>query len=372
MFKKILAGFIVMALAFTSVPVTSDAAVQVGDNLKLFGDFRMRVELEQRDYEAGSSATTDSRERPRMRARFGGTYQTSLPNVSFTFGMAGNGGMDTLAHGSSNFQVDAAHVNVGFADSGVFIFGQLGFPLWQQTEVYWDQDNSVEGYVAAYTASLGDAGSLTAAAAYLYVTNQGWQGSWFDNDTLTAWQVTHKGSFNGASTTLAFAGIHANDGADGTVFRPGGSTNTDATPEPSWYQASGQIKMGVDDYKVLLGADYNFSDWTETGDDNDQGYVLQARIGKGAYGVRYYYYDIEEASVPFHGTARLTQDNISCSTWCTGVEAHRVQLSYKISSDVNTHFKFTTSEGKTGNNFTNSETADRTANRYQLDFNFKF
>jgi hypothetical protein len=286
--------------------------------------------------------------------------------------MAGNGGMDTLAHGSSNFQVDAAHVNVGFADSGVFIFGQLGFPLWQQTEVYWDQDNSVEGYVAAYTASLGDAGSLTAAAAYLYVTNQGWQGSWFDNDTLTAWQVTHKGSFNGASTTLAFAGIHANDGADGTVFRPGGSTNTDATPEPSWYQASGQIKMGVDDYKVLLGADYNFSDWTETGDDNDQGYVLQARIGKGAYGVRYYYYDIEEASVPFHGTARLTQDNISCSTWCTGVEAHRVQLSYKISSDVNTHFKFTTSEGKTGNNFTNSETADRTANRYQLDFNFKF
>ena len=381
MFKKILTGFIVAALALTSMPIDSSADVAVGDNLNLFGDFRFRAELNDVD-----TTGVDKRERQRLRLRIGGNYQTAVESLSFGFRLATGSGNslnsphDTFDTGTvadnSAFGLDRAYMLWKFLESGVLIIGKQGYPLWNQTEVMWDTDIQPEGFAAAYTASLGDAGSLTAAAAYYYVVENGLQDGWFDNDTLTAWQVAHQGAFNDVKTVVAVTGMHGTDGDNGTSFRPTGSTNTEATPEPAFYQVSGQVKFAFDQYKLLLGGDYNFSDWNETGDDHDAGYVIQGRVNTGPYGVRYYYYDIEEASVPFYGDASLSQDNfqnINSGGGLTGFEGHRIQLDYKIASGVAADFRIYIVEGKSNNRFTNlAETASLKSNRYQFNLNMKF
>jgi len=384
MFKKLIAGFFVMALALTGAPIMSDAAVQVGDNLKLFGDFRMRFEFDYRNLEAGNTSTSDSRERPRVRLRFGGKYQTSMDNVAFGFRLATgtnsvNSPHDTfqtaVTGDNTNFGLDRAYATVKFLESGILIVGKQGYPLFQQTEVMWDEDIQPEGFAAAYTASLGDAGSLTAAAAYYYLVNNSWADGFFDNDTLTAWQVAHKGKFNGIGTVVAVTGIHAGDGDDDGDFAPTGSTNTAASPEPAFYQVSGQVNFKFNEIKIRVGGDYHFSDWTETGDDHDTGYVFHGRVRTGPYGIRYYYYDIEEASVPFYGNNSLSQDNFPNSQGggLTGFEGHRIQFDYKFAKDVNADFRIYLQEGKSDNRFTSmAEVATREINRYQINFNVKF
>ena len=383
MYKKVLVGFIAMLLAYTSVPVTSYAGVQVGDNLKLFGDLRIRFEFDER---GGSyTGTSDNRERPRYRLRYGGKYQTALDNVSFGFRFATGGNlnsphvdMDTGAgrtnHGDA-FDVNRAFAVVKFGEGGKLIVGKQGYPLWQQTEVMWDGDINPEGFAVAYSASLADAGSVTAAVAYYYLDNNSWQNDFFDNDTITAWQVAHKGKFNGASTVLAVTGMHMSDGDDDADFTPTGSAAT-GVQEPAFYQVAGQINTEVNGLKVRVGVDYNFSDWSEaTTDDMDEGYVIHGRVRTGPYGVRYYYYDIEEASVPFYGNVALTQDNFpnSNSGGLTGFEGHRIQFDYKFAKGLSADFRIYLQEGKSGNLFSSlSEVADREINRYQLNFNAKF
>ncbi|MDP6624875.1 MAG: putative porin [Nitrospinota bacterium] len=380
--KKILAGIIVLAVALTGLPVTSFAGVQVGDNLKLFGDFRMRFEFDDR----GGSFTgdDDSRERPRLRLRFGGKYQSSIDNVAFGFRLATgtnsiNSPHDTfqtaVTTDNTNFGLDRAFATVKFLESGIIIVGKQGYPLWQQTEVMWDEDIQPEGFAAAYTASLGGAGSLTAAAAYYYLVNNSWESGLFDNDTFTAWQVAHKGTFNGIKTVIAATGLHGSDGADAGVFTPTGSTNTEASPDPAFYMVSGQVNFKFDQLKIRVGGDYHFSDWNETGDDHDTGYVVHGRVNMDKWGVRYYYYDIEEASVPFYGNATLSQDNFPNSRGggLTGFEGHRIQLDYKLAKDVSSDFRIYLQEGKSDNRFSSlAESADREINRYQLNINVKF
>jgi hypothetical protein len=377
MFKKLFVGFIVMVFAFTSVPVTSYAAVEVGDNLKLFGDVRIRLEFDDRD--PASGADKDSRERPRYRLRFGAKYQTAYAPLSMGFRLATGGNLNSphtnLATASRTNHGDALDVNraflkLKFGESGTLLAGKFGLPLWQQTEQFWDEDIQPEGFAAAYTASLADAGSLTAAVGYVYLASNGWESDLFENDTATVWQVAHKGKVNGMGTVLAATGLHTSDGDDSGDWS-GVSVDNDV----AFYMFSGQINTKVDDVKLRLGADYHLSDADYTGqtDDHDEGYVVHGRASQGNIGVRYYYYDIEELSVPSYAGSLLTQDNFpnSNGTAPVGFEGHRIQLDYKIAKGVSADFRVYLEEGKS-DNYGYGETANADRNRYQLNINAKF
>tara|TARA_B100000315_G_scaffold92373_1_gene85102 strand:+ start:171 stop:1301 length:1131 start_codon:yes stop_codon:yes gene_type:complete len=375
--KKILAGIIVLAVALTGLPVTSFAGVQVGDNLKLFGDFRMRFEFDERN-----GGGNDTRERPRIRLRYGAKYQTAVENLSFGFRLATGTNLNSphsnLAtasrtnHGDA-FDLDRAFAKLKFLESGVIVVGKQGYPLWQQTEQFWDEDIQPEGYAVAYTASLGGAGSLTAAVAYYYLVNNGWQQDLFDNDTATAWQVAHKGNFGDIKSTLAATGLHTSDGDDSGDWAGAGGGGT--SNDPAFYMISGQIKGAFNGFKWRLGGDYHFSDADVVGqsDDHDEGYVIQGRVNMDKWGFRYYYYDVEEFAVPSYAGAILSQDNFpnSSNSAPVGFEGHRIQLDYKVAKGVSTDFRVYLQEGKS-DNYGYGETANAERDRYQLNINMKF
>ena len=376
MFKKVLAGFIAMTLALTIMPIVSYAGVEVGDNLTLFGDVRIRLEFDERSPATGGDK--DSRERPRYRLRFGGKYQTALEPLSLGFRLASGGNLNSPhtnmetavgTHGDT-FSVNRAFLKLKLPSGATVLAGKFGLPLWQQTEQFWDEDIQPEGFAAAYTASLADAGSLTVAAGYVYLTNSGWESDLFENDTATVWQVAHKGKVNGMGTVLAATGLHTDDG-DNSGDWSGVSVDND----PAFYMFSGQINTKVDDVKVRIGADYHVSDADYTGqsDDHDEGYVIHGRASKGKYGIRYYYYDIEEFSVPSYAGSLLTQDNFpnSNGTAPVGFEGHRIQFDYKVAKGVSTDFRVYFNDGKS-DNYGYGETANAERDRYQLNINAKF
>lgn len=394
MFQRFLAGFMVMAVALTGAPIIASAGVEVGDNLKLFGDFRLRLEFDDRDPASGSGG--DKRERPRYRLRFGAKYQTAIEPLSFGFRLATgssfnspHNNLETAAvsgTGSTDgFGVDRAYAKLKFLESGALIVGKQGYSFWQQTEQFWDEDIQPEGYAAAYTASLGDAGSLTAALAYYYITNTGWQSDFFENDTATVWQIAYKGNFGGMKAVLAGTGLHTNDGNSSGDWAGVGSMLTTGscaggvcaggvTNDPAFYMISAQLKGSANDFKWRAGFDYHLSDADVAGvsDDHDTGYVAQVRAGMGSLGVRYYYYDIEELSVPSYAGTYLSQDNgPSGNSAPVGFEGHRIQLDYKIAKGVSADFRVYLFEGKS-DSYSYGETANDERNRYQLNFNVKF
>ncbi len=438
MLKKLLAGFIVMAIALTGAPVASFAGVEVGDNLKLFGDFRMRFEFDDRSNSgnrletiaggagAGTSTgaittTNDQRERPRLRARFGVKYQSPWEPVSIglrlttsanmnsphpTLDMTNTGSGVGTGNTGNRIEMDRAFAKLKFLESGALTVGKIPYPYWQQSEQYWDGDISPEGYAAVYAASLQDLGSVTAGVGYFYIVNESFANSFFDNDTLLTWQVNWKGKFDAFSSTLAFSGTHATDGnndgdygtpptgaAAGTAFGNGnliGAGVATLQDEPDFYNFSGQIvTKAFEPVTILVGGEYLFSTAELTaasaatmttvgldgGDDHDTGFVIQGRVKWDQFGVRYYYYDVDEFAMPFHVTAGgavtyFTQDNLPTSNaGASGFEAHRIQFDWKVAKNINTDFRIYLMEAKEVN-YAIGEPVD--IDRYQVNFNVKF
>jgi hypothetical protein len=349
--------------------------------------------------------------------RFGAKYQTAIEPLSFGMRFSTGSGL-TSPHesfsaanavcasgctGASLFGdglvIDRGYAKLKFLESGVLILGKHGYPLWQQTEQFWDPDISPEGYAAAYTASLGDAGSLTGAIAYYYLAQNSWSPSQFDNDTALAWQAAWKGSFQDLGLTIAGTGLHMDDGDSSGNYKWGGASGG-LTDDPAFYMVSGQIKGTFNDVRWLIGGDYHVSDaslnaasktalaavpWTT--DDHDSGFVIQARAHVNQWGIRYYYYDIEENSVPFYnatgaagGKAELSQDNLPTSNGAPqGFEGHRIQFDYKFAKGVSSDFRIYIVDAKTDNYagsglaaFPADSAETRDINRYQLNFNVKF
>ncbi len=185
MFKKLLAGFIVMAVALTGMPVTSYAGVQIGDNLQLFGDVRIRLEWDTRDPGTGVGLRDDNRERMRIRTRFGVNYQTAFEPLSLGFRLTTGTSLwsphqtvdlttTNMDNRAAGIDLDRAFLKFKFLETGTAVLGKQAYPFWQQTEQMFDADISPPGYAAVYTADLGDQGKLTFGAAYFYLINNGW------------------------------------------------------------------------------------------------------------------------------------------------------------------------------------------------------
>lgn len=391
MFKKLLTGFFVIGFALMSVPVTSFAAVEVGDNLTLSGDFRFRYDFDTRSG-TGIPSTADNREVPQLRARFGANYQSAIDWLSFGLRISTNDSdlqnpnQTFSAVMANGFNLDRAFLVAKFLETGAVIVGKQAYPLWQQTEVMWDEDIQPEGFAIAYQADLAGAGNLTAAVAHFYLNNNAYQGGLFDNDTLEAWQVHWTGQFNQVKPTLAFTGQHilrestAGVCASGTLggLAPGVPTGSAATgcQETDFYMVSGQLQGAVNDVKLLVGLDYHFSSWNEpTGDDNDNGIVGQIRANLDKYGVRYYYYWVEEAAAPFYGNVSLSQNNFNSSgggAGVTGFQGHRIQFDYAAAENVSADFRIYLLDGESDNIFALATTPTHDYNRYQLNINLKF
>lgn len=376
-----------MAFIFAGYPAVSFADVEVvEDKLKLFGDIRFRYNIDL----IGSTdilGTEDSREQPQIRARIGAKYQTVLEPLSFGFRLATGGSTLNSPYNSLETSVgsgagqvdfiglDQAYAKLKFLENGVFIVGKQGYPFWQQTEQFWDEDIQPEGFTVSYTQLLGSLGNITGSTAYYYIVNNGWRSEFFDNDTLTAWQLVYHGNFERFKPTIAVTGARIADSNNDQDTIPAGSLSTEYYPRFYMFSAQLETKKGEATPGFLFGFDYHFSSWKEPmGDDHNSGFVVQTRIKYEKFGLRFYYYIIEEASVPFHGDTIFAQDNFlnSRGGGLAGFEGHRLQLDYVFSKNIDADFRIFLSKGQKDNIFAFSEEPEKDINRYQLNFNVKF
>ncbi len=351
------------------------------DSLTLFGDVRFRLDADQR---SGTDVPNgdQSRTRPRLRARLGVKVQTPVDGVTLGIRVATNSGLpgnsphQTLdpnigGSGEWNFiTIDRAFLKL--ARYGAFVvLGKQGYPHWQQTEIFWDSDIQPEGFLGGYALKLGDMGKVEANLAYYYLANTGWRKKLFENDAFTTWQLRYSGSFGMVVPTVAVTGMHMRDAA--SLSNTEGSQ---AFRHTDFYMASAQIKSKGLPVTVTAGFDVVKSNAQPDtmSQDHTSGWVAQIRVGIDRFAVRYYYYDIREASVPFWGPAVLSQDNFPNSRGggLTGFAGHRIQADAKIGKNVNADFRVYMQKGKDENVLGFAETPGRTINRYQLNLNAKF
>ncbi len=186
------------------------------------------------------------------------------------------------------------------------------------------------------------------------------------NDAIFGLQVLYQGVMGNISPSLAVLSLNKTDPNSDNNLLPA-SLRDD---ENSFYQVAAGLKVKLDAVTLRAGFDYHFSDVsTISGDDRDQGYVGQVRAKMGQYGVRYYYYNIEENSVPSIQGLPLSQDNFpSASVAPVGFEGHRIQFDYKVAKGVSADFRIYLLKYKKDNAW--GEMDDR--NRYQLNLNAKF
>ena len=124
------------------------------DRLSFNGDFRSRIELD-RASDKSDGTTRDNRDRVRMRARLGLTYSHS---DRLSIGMrvrTGNPGSIqsphvTLGDGFStkSMMLDKAYARLA-VNKGWFWIGKNSQPFWQNNEMFWDDDVTVEGFATA-------------------------------------------------------------------------------------------------------------------------------------------------------------------------------------------------------------------------------
>jgi hypothetical protein len=158
------------------LPVPAWAGVAVSDKLSLFGDFRMRYEVD--DQDRGTTADRD-RDRARLRVRFGFKHRTtdkisfgmrlateadSLQSPHQTFGVADN------ATDNRDFGLDQAYIDIKWGKSGFLWMGKHSVSFWEQNEQFWDGDIHPEGAGIGYKIGLGNGFTRSNSGSFDYIS----------------------------------------------------------------------------------------------------------------------------------------------------------------------------------------------------------
>ena len=359
----------------------STGRAQPTEDVEFFGDFRLRLEADHRSG-TGVDDNSDARSRSRLRARVGLTYETPINGLSFGVRLATNPGtpgnsphqtMDGFA--ANPITLDRAFARYELLHSSkmatlAIAAGKQSYPNWQQTEVFWDEDIQPEGVSTSLDLTLTDQTTLAARASYFYLTSESWSHSWLRNDALGSWQLRYSGQFDAIKPTAAITGIHIADNV--TLTNSDGTFNAGDT---HFFLASLQLTYEANNFAVTGGIDVG-----KGGGDpnmpsaNDLAAVAQARVNYRNAGLRYYYYSVEEASVPFFATSSLSQDNFPNSRGggLTGFVGHRFHLDYRFHKRVSADIELYWQKGNADNILSFSEVPGRRMQRAQFNANMSF
>lgn len=364
-----------------SAQASSTDAAEAPAFMKVSGDVRFRYELDTREGDNVDEAA-DSRTRPRLRARVSLGSSAPVKGVSLGMRLATNPGtpgnsphqdLQILPGGGIGhvMLIDRAFVRYAHEGGLSFTAGKFGFPFWQQTEQFWDEDIQPEGVHLGWSGDLGGAGSLSVSGGYWYIVSNGWQPDSFTNDAAGTWGLKYGTTLGSLRLTLGVTGLH--------VMDPGAATNTDGSVEvgdASFFTAALQAKTTGMSVNLVAGVDVLMSDVSDDAIDDaaSTGFVAQLRATYDRFGFRYYFYDVGESSAPFFATSTFAQDNFANSRGggLTGFSGHRVQLDYRLSKSFAADFRAYLQEGKAENVLALSEVAGRSINRFQANLNARF
>jgi hypothetical protein len=362
-----------LCLLMGSIIQTAQADIKLLDDLWLTGDMRFRYDLDTRSG-TGINSTNDSRERPRLRLRYGAIYNSAKHwkmGLRFRTESDNNNsphrnlGVSSAALNGRNsaLGLDQAYIKATWLKHGYTWLGKNDMPIWQLTEIFWDKDIQPEGLAAGYTFM----DRLTLNAGYFYLNNEDWQSVWFNNDTFIVSQLLYHPSWGKFDTKFNVTGS--------TIKNRGNKSGTFDTRY--FYVFGGKVKYKGWPVNLKVGGDFYYSSEESGATNSNQGFAFVAGARWKKWGLRTSYYDVGESSTPFVGTTLagasttttlFTQDDFpSTNSAAVGYTGQHFSLKYNISETVNVDANVYLLKAKTGNKFKFSETLDM--NRFQLNLN---
>lgn len=341
------------------------------ERISLYGDLRLRYELDYDSVRGDGLSPREDRNRFRTRTRLGVKY---APNDSWLFDARlrhGNTNSQQSPHvtwwqdsGDDGEQSDFVVDRLYMARSGELAdvrVGRQGLPFWKPHEQGWDDDVYIDG--AALSGSFG-AWRLHAGAWYLPDGED--DHDYDERSGLFGGQILWSGEIGPkAKLTIADSLLFIEDRAGVT-----NAINDDA--DFALNTLSAQLRSERFALPLTFGADYyhNFKNGPATDSlaGDVDGFTVYAKIGemkkKGDFQVGYYFSRIEKYAVARY----LAQDDYTrfgsaTQTRSSDFEGHELRVGYAITDRVNVlaraYFVETLSDLEDGN-------------RFRLDLNMKF
>ncbi len=369
------AGWLVVG--FSQQPGEAAIPLDEKGSVKLYWDFRLRLETDQDSRKADGTERAD-RTRARIRARAGLKYE---PTPYLTFGArtrTGAAGSQQSPHitvkdfddnstGDQDILVDKWFVKLTGERPWLWL-GKNSLPFWKQNEMFWDDDVTPAGVGIGYKASRDEA-KYSINAGYFELPD----GARDHNGNLAALQLAYSKKLSDVGLSAA-GGILFFDGEPGAEhLRNGNGARDYAT-----LVGSLEIKRPVGGKTLAFGVDLmhnaeNYSptdpdSFTATNHDERDGYVLSGRWGelkeKGDWLAAYYYARIETLAV----NASYAQDDwvrwgSATQTDSSDLKGHEIRLGYCLSPDAHLIARLYLVE---------AITSEQDGNRFRLDFNYKF
>jgi hypothetical protein len=346
---------VALMLSMTASTGLVQAAVNLDKdgNVKLYGDFRLRAEYDDRTTSAGVS---QDRDRFRYRARLGLSYKvddqwsgvlrlatgtSALNSPHITFG---------TNDGSKNADIgfDQAYVAYKPLSNLTFHAGKTPLNYWQSSEMFWDKDINPDAFAVVY-----QNGPITLNGTYAMVN----EGSWGDDTDVFLYQGVYKGEIEGMQFKAAIGGA--------MLDAPAGTFQAE-----DHFMINGELRTGP----WRFGAEYLKSDAS----NEDTALVLEGRYKVNEkIGLRLYYFDVE-AHAPL-GDGTFSQDDFPNpgSTGVSNFDGFRLQLDYKIAKRVDLDIRYYDMQrivdtATLGPSASDARFNDRDRYRIQANLNVKF
>ncbi len=366
------------ALVLGGAPAAkADVAINDEGTLKVYGDFRLRYEVDW-DSQRGNGKARDDRSRMRMRARLGTTY-SPIPDLTFGARVR-TGAVDSQQSphitildlsgnptGDEDIMLDKWFAK-GKRESAWGWLGRNGFPFWKQNELFWDDDVTPVGAAAGGKLSVSG-GTLALNGGYFTLPDGG-----VDlHGRLGAVQAVYSTKVRDVALTGA-GGLFRFDGEAGADNLRNGNGARDYTIWALNLQArtniAGQpVTFGLDG--MFNTEDYAASDadpFSAANRDETEGFVASVMVGKlkeaGDWLGAYYYAHIETLAVH----ASYAQDDwfrfgSATQTDSSDFKGHELRAAYAIASNMNVVARLY---------IVDAITSIQDGNRFRLDFNVKF
>ncbi len=365
------------------VAAPAAAAIYESDKLKVYGDFRLRLEQDW-DSQTSSGSDRDDRLRTRVRVRLGMNYK---PTDMFDLGVRLRTGSDDSQQsphitvidfddndtGDAHFNFDKWYLKAKQGGLWGWV-GRNGLPIWKPNELFWDDDVTPAGIAAGYDFNVGDGSKLGINAGYFSLP----AGMQEFCGNMAHGQAVLKTSMGGAGLTAAVGVFGMDEGAsDSSESDCDLYQRNNGERDYTIWVGNLQAKLKAGGRPLAIGADFmhNTEDYaltdpgiTATNQDETDGWDVYVKYGgtknKGDWLLGYWYADIEQFAV----NSSFAQDDwvrwgSATQTRASDMKGHELRAAYGLGGGMNLVARLYLVE---------AITSIEDGNRFRLDFNYKF
>ncbi|MBT4520480.1 MAG: porin [Halieaceae bacterium] len=378
--KQTIGSYVTLLTLGIGLAGTANADIYKSDTLKVYGDFRARMEQDW-DSQKSSGADRDDRLRARVRVRLGMTYK---PSDTFEFGVRLRSGSDDSQQsphitvvdfddndtGDAHFNFDKWYLKAK-GKNGWGSIGRNGLPMWKPNEMFWDDDVTPLGIAAGYGFKVGEGSKLGLNGGYFSLP-AGMQDTCGE---MGYGQAVLNTSLEGGGLTAA-VGLFDMEGDDSAsdcdiYLQDNGRRDYQiwvANLQAKFSAGNRPLKIGVDfmsnseSYKL---GEPGISSSNKDETDGWDAYVSWGSTGKqGDWLVGYWYANIEQFAV----NNSFAQDDwvrwgSATQTRASNFKGHELRAAYGLGNGMNLVARMYLVE---------AITTREDGNRFRLDFNYKF